>query len=580
MSEPSNDNNGDAAPFPPPRKKRAIRASLIDHTYIDYSNYLVVNTNELKKGHSSTDNFPRKLHYILSRPEYHHIISWMPHGRAWKIWNKKLLVSVVCKKLFKHEKFESFNRQVNGWGFKRLLRNGPDYKCYYNQFFLRGLPDLTSHMHRLDKPGKRLPNKSEEPDLYEITCMFPLPEINSSCKTEVPRKYDSTSSKFCDSKTLTVPYIYSTSSEQCPARTYSFDGNDRGSIADAMPSHSTGSAVPKVASRTCPENKPSQWQLAPQIESDSSQHKWNASISFQDDQVFHQEMKIPSAISYPSEATQSGKGLSNSTRSDENYKAMQEHNDYHHRVDQEESQQNHIEHSQGQVVILRSIQAKNEDHNLTMSCTSSNPHSNEVQYQCYVPHYNGLYPTWYQGFNDAYSDSCGHHCFKSTVPYMQSYPGSENNAQNAPSYSSRHQYHYQVQPNYEFQYPMHQMHGTKDQWDDNKEYNDSFHPYDNNSNEYSKPNTYAVNNPHHHHIDVDTHHHFQPLCVSDQRSQGGPQSLHDNKSKLLALNESFQSSSDEDISPCRHHSLSPLSSLMDLFVDFEPSQSIFDDKSK
>ncbi|KAL7476287.1 hypothetical protein ACHAW6_002164, partial [Cyclotella cf. meneghiniana] len=70
----------------------------------------------------------------------------MPHGRAWKILDKELLVSVVCKEQFNHGKFESFNRQVNGWGFKR---NGPDYKCYYNQFFLRGRPDLASIMCRL-----------------------------------------------------------------------------------------------------------------------------------------------------------------------------------------------------------------------------------------------------------------------------------------------------------------------------------------------------------------------------------------------------------------------------------------------
>ena len=32
--------------------------------------------------------------------------------------NKELLASVVLPKYFNHSKFESFNRQVNGWGFK------------------------------------------------------------------------------------------------------------------------------------------------------------------------------------------------------------------------------------------------------------------------------------------------------------------------------------------------------------------------------------------------------------------------------------------------------------------------------
>ncbi|KAL3804128.1 hypothetical protein HJC23_013647 [Cyclotella cryptica] len=191
MNEPCNKNDGSLLPGPH-RKKRIVEATIIDHTYADYSTYQIAHvdfSNELKG--SNIETFPRKLHYILSKQEYRHIISWMPHGRAWKILDKELLVSVVCKEQFKHEKFESFNRQVNGWGFKRLLGNGPDYKCYYNQYFLRGRPDLTSLICRLDKPGKRLPNKLEEPDLYEISRRFPLPEIN----TISTREHHSSNSK-------------------------------------------------------------------------------------------------------------------------------------------------------------------------------------------------------------------------------------------------------------------------------------------------------------------------------------------------------------------------------------------------
>ena len=118
MSEPADDDRRGSVPAPPPRKKRVVKATLIDHAYTDNSTYRIANTSDSNRDHCSMDNFPRKLHHILSRPDYQHIISWMPHGRAWKIWNKELLVSVVCKEQFKHEKFESFNRQVNGWGFK------------------------------------------------------------------------------------------------------------------------------------------------------------------------------------------------------------------------------------------------------------------------------------------------------------------------------------------------------------------------------------------------------------------------------------------------------------------------------
>jgi hypothetical protein len=62
--------------------------------------------------------FPAKLHEIVSNPEYEHIISWKPHGRLWEVKDKELLFSVVLKKHFHHSNYESFNRQVNSWGFK------------------------------------------------------------------------------------------------------------------------------------------------------------------------------------------------------------------------------------------------------------------------------------------------------------------------------------------------------------------------------------------------------------------------------------------------------------------------------
>ncbi len=97
---------------PPPRR--------IDHTYRDYSNFPTADLPVLK----APNNFPSKLHHILSDPEYHDIISWMPHGRAWKIHNKDLLVSDVVPKYFVQSKYQSFARQLNGWGFKRLQQAG------------------------------------------------------------------------------------------------------------------------------------------------------------------------------------------------------------------------------------------------------------------------------------------------------------------------------------------------------------------------------------------------------------------------------------------------------------------------
>lgn len=176
---------------PRQKKKPKVKESIIDHTYRDYSQVEVSSDEETtthggdeKKQTRLQPNFPAKLHAIVSNPNYQHIICWQPHGRSWKIVDKHLLSTVICPKHFAHAKFESFNRSVNGWGFKRLLNPGPDCKSYYHECFLRGRPELTKLMQRLVNPGKRLPDKAGEPDFYEISRKYPLPAAPASTSQE------------------------------------------------------------------------------------------------------------------------------------------------------------------------------------------------------------------------------------------------------------------------------------------------------------------------------------------------------------------------------------------------------------
>lgn len=182
----------------PPKTKRTqvpgnrikIITKVVDHTYRDFSRCTLEEAGrELARGHggrvdgvSRRDGrvpFPRRLYNMVTNPDYQHIIRFMPHGRSWVVLDKEALVTEVLPKYFNHSKFESFNRQVNGWGFKRLMKRGPDYKSYYHECFLRSRPEFTTLMIRLVNPGKRLPDRNTEPDFYKISSKNPLPEILS-----------------------------------------------------------------------------------------------------------------------------------------------------------------------------------------------------------------------------------------------------------------------------------------------------------------------------------------------------------------------------------------------------------------
>jgi hypothetical protein len=76
--------------------------------------------------------FPLKLHMILSNPEFQHIIAWLPHGRAWRILQQKAFEQRVIPLFFRHGRYSSFARQVNGWGFMRIT-HGSDFGSYYHE---------------------------------------------------------------------------------------------------------------------------------------------------------------------------------------------------------------------------------------------------------------------------------------------------------------------------------------------------------------------------------------------------------------------------------------------------------------
>jgi len=120
----------------------------------------------LDKGDDAV-TFPVKLYAILADPDNHHAISWQPHGRSWKVHKRDIFMKEVCPKYFSQTKFESFVRQSNGWGFRRLKRDGPDRNSYYHELFLRGQPELLKSIRR-PLPGEKKV-ECEEPDFYSMS---------------------------------------------------------------------------------------------------------------------------------------------------------------------------------------------------------------------------------------------------------------------------------------------------------------------------------------------------------------------------------------------------------------------------
>jgi hypothetical protein len=128
-----------------------------------------------------SQKLPSKLGAMLSDPDLTSVITWMPHGRSWKILDRESFANFALPRYFGHTNHASFVRIINAWGFRRVTK-GPDRDTYYHELFLRGKPRLHERMKRLPTCHRKTPIDKEDkcPDFYALAKTSPLPEVEFS----------------------------------------------------------------------------------------------------------------------------------------------------------------------------------------------------------------------------------------------------------------------------------------------------------------------------------------------------------------------------------------------------------------
>jgi hypothetical protein len=93
--------------------------------------------------------FPWKLHQMLQLAEHNQksdIISWLPGGNGFKVNKKDRFCSEVMPGYFASQKYKTFQRSLNLWGFESVAK-GPSRGACYHQFFVKGHPELCHNMY-------------------------------------------------------------------------------------------------------------------------------------------------------------------------------------------------------------------------------------------------------------------------------------------------------------------------------------------------------------------------------------------------------------------------------------------------
>ncbi|MQM03014.1 hypothetical protein Taro_035796 [Colocasia esculenta] len=89
--------------------------------------------------------FLTKTYQLVDDPAVDDVISWNEDGSTFVVWRPAEFARDLLPKYFKHNNFSSFVRQLNTYGFRKIV---PDRWEFANDCFRRGEKELLSDIHR------------------------------------------------------------------------------------------------------------------------------------------------------------------------------------------------------------------------------------------------------------------------------------------------------------------------------------------------------------------------------------------------------------------------------------------------
>ncbi|KAK1308225.1 Heat stress transcription factor B-4 [Acorus calamus] len=119
--------------------------------------------------------FLTKTYQLVDDPSTDHIVSWGDDHITFVVWRPPEFSRDLLPNFFKHNNFSSFVRQLNTYGFRKIV---PERWEFANEFFRKGDKHLLCEIHRRKTPSAAVVPFSIDPNHHHQRSLSEVAEEN------------------------------------------------------------------------------------------------------------------------------------------------------------------------------------------------------------------------------------------------------------------------------------------------------------------------------------------------------------------------------------------------------------------